>query len=353
MGRHKHRHRATTKTGILVDMALQSTTEPVRTIPGESSPNAGAARVWSLTDRVVAAAGFPVLISVTVGLTIVAIERGVDPNLMSLAMIVAGYTTLAFAERLIPWHRSWLHSQGDLRTDIGLALTNGFFGGLLTPVMLVAVAAAGAALSQQIGIGLWPTGWPWLAQLCLALVISEFVEYSFHRMMHEVPWMWRFHATHHSAPRLYWLNAARFHPIDLFLVGSLKMLPLALLGAGLPIFALVNLFSAIHGAYQHSNLPVRLGPLNWIFSMTELHRWHHSKKVGEANHNYGGNLILWDIVFGTRFLPGDREPPEDIGIEALPDFPMGFWANLASPFRWLRLVGEAGGAARSDDRARR
>ena len=35
-------------------------------------------------------------------------------------------------------------------------------------------------------------------------------------MMHEVPWLWRFHATHHSAPRLYWLNAGRFHPLDLF-----------------------------------------------------------------------------------------------------------------------------------------
>ena len=59
-----------------------------------------------------------------------------------------------------------------------------------------------------------------LAQLPLALVVAELVEYSFHRLMHEVPWLWRFHATHHSAPRLYWLNAARFHPIDLFLVGA-------------------------------------------------------------------------------------------------------------------------------------
>ena len=170
--------------------------------------------------------------------------------------------------------------------------------------------------------------------LALALFVAEFVEYWFHRMMHELPWLWRIHATHHSAPRLYWLNAARFHPIDLFLVGAVKMVPIALMGATLPVFALVNLFSAIHGAYQHANVPVRLGPLNWIFSMTELHRWHHSMRIEEANHNYGGNLILWDVIFGTRYLPGDREPPETIGIEALPRFPMGFWANLASPFRW-------------------
>jgi sterol desaturase/sphingolipid hydroxylase (fatty acid hydroxylase superfamily) len=190
-------------------------------------------------------------------------------------------------------------------------------------------------------MGLWPSGWPIALQIALALVVAELVEYSFHRAMHEVPGLWRFHATHHSAPRLYWLNAVRFHPIDLFLVGTLKLAPLVVLGAGAPILALVNVFSGVHGAFQHANLPIRLGPLNWVFSMTELHRWHHSKTVEEANRNYGGNLIVWDILFGTRFLPSDRESPEEIGIEALPDFPMGFWANMAAPFRWKKLAAES------------
>jgi sterol desaturase/sphingolipid hydroxylase (fatty acid hydroxylase superfamily) len=297
-------------------------------------------RALSGAQQVFAVLGFPILIGATVGGAIHAIGRGVDPNAVTGGMILGGFTLLAVCERLVPWHRSWLRSHGDLRTDIGLAVLNGAWGGLLTPALLAAVAVSGAALSARLGIGVWPTTWPLLGQLALALVIAELLEYTFHRMMHEVPWLWRFHATHHSAPRLYWLNAARFHPIDLFLVGTVKMIPLALLGAGLPIFALVNLFSAIHGAYQHANVPVRIGPLNWLFSMTELHRWHHSKRIEEANHNYGGNLIVWDVVFGTRFLPEDRDPPESIGIDALPRFPMGFWANLLSPFRWKRVVAE-------------
>lgn len=296
-------------------------------------------------ERWIAVAGFPTLITLAIGFAIVQIGRGVDPNVATSAMIVLGYAAIAIGERFFPWHRSWLHSSGDLRTDIGLALTNGVLGGILTPALLAVAAVASAEIAARLGIGVWPGDWPLLAQLALALVIAELVEYTFHRMMHEVPWLWRLHATHHSAPRLYWLNAARFHPIDLFLVGTVKMFPLALLGAGLPVFALVNLFSAIHGAYQHANLPVRLGPLNWIFSMTELHRWHHSRHMEEANHNYGGNLAVWDVVFGTRFLPEDRDPPEQIGIEALPRFPMGFWANLASPFRWRRLVSESGPAS--------
>jgi sterol desaturase/sphingolipid hydroxylase (fatty acid hydroxylase superfamily) len=57
----------------------------------------------------------------------------------------------------------------------------------------------------------------------------------------------------------------------------------------------------------------------------------------EANTNYGSNLIVWDLVFGTFFLPRDREPPDAIGIADMPDFPRGYLAQLAAPFQWARL----------------
>jgi len=291
-------------------------------------------------ERVFAMTAFPSVLTLAFYGAWRSIRSGVDPALAIALPIGFAYLFLAVAERLLPWHESWLHSKGDLRTDIGLYFTNTLVSVLGTPLVVAAFAYLGALLSGQIGIGYWPVDWPILAQVALALVIAEFIEYWFHRLMHEVPFLWRFHATHHSSPRLYWLNAVRFHPIDLFSVGVLKLAPLAVLGAGAEVFALVNLYSAIHGIFQHGNVPTRLGPLNWIFSMAELHRWHHSKTVEEANHNYGGNLIFWDIVFGTRFLPADREPSEEIGIAELPDFPMGYWANLASPFRW-RAVREA------------
>ena len=84
-------------------------------------------------------------------------------------------------------------------------------------------------------------------------------------------------------------------------------------------------------------MPIRIGPLNWIFSMAELHRWHHSKTVREANSNYGQNLIIWDVVFGTRYLPADREPPKEIGLADLPAYPMGWLAQQLAPFRWSAI----------------
>jgi sterol desaturase/sphingolipid hydroxylase (fatty acid hydroxylase superfamily) len=71
--------------------------------------------------------------------------------------------------------------------------------------------------------------------------------------------------------------------------------------------------------------------------MAELHRWHHSRLLRESNTNYGQNLIVWDIVFGTRFLPADREPPEDIGIADMPNFPMDYFGQLLSPITWARI----------------
>ena len=90
---------------------------------------------------------------------------------------------------------------------------------------------------------------------------------------------------------------------------------------------------------------VVLGPLNYVFSMAELHRWHHAKNLDEANTNYGSNLILWDLVFGSFFWPRDRRPPEDIGIPDLAAFPMTYWAQLASPWRWREIQSDSRTAA--------
>jgi sterol desaturase/sphingolipid hydroxylase (fatty acid hydroxylase superfamily) len=70
----------------------------------------------------------------------------------------------------------------------------------------------------------------------------------------------------------------------------------------------------------------------------ELHRWHDSKTIDEANHNYGQTISIWDTVFGTRFLPEDRSPPKEIGIADMPNFPMTWWAQILSPIRWNSII---------------
>ena len=294
-------------------------------------------------ESIVARLYFPVVITGAIGGSSILMQRGVSPEAVTGLVIFATFVYLATLERLVPLHREWSRSHGDVRADMALGATNAIvnFGG--QPLVAAAATSVAAAASLQFGTDLWPSQWPLVLQLVPALLLAEAVEYSVHRAMHEVSWLWPIHAPHHSSTRLYWLNAVRFHPVDALLIGPSKLIPLVVLGAGPQVMALVLIFAAVHGSCQHANLPCRIGPLNWIFSMAELHRWHHSPIPAEANHNYGGNLIFWDIVFGTRWLPRDREPPVATGIGALPNFPRDYLGLMAAPFRWGHITREAGG----------
>ena len=289
-------------------------------------------------EWIVARTIFPVVLCGSVWYSIDQIGAGADPGTaVGLPTILAYFIIMGF-ERLFYWQKSWLHSQGDLKVDIGHLLVSGLFttSVLRVPVTLGSIAVA-AWLAGVVGESLWPKQWSLWAQLALALVYGEFFMYWIHRLGHEVDFLWRFHAMHHSAPRLYFLNAVRFHPVDIALATFAPMIPLLVVGADARVIALFGLVSAVHGLFQHANLVLRLGPLNWIFSMAELHRWHHSRLLDESNTNFGQNLIVWDTVFGTRFLPKDREPPSDIGIANLPAFPMDYVGQLLSPLRWRAI----------------
>ena len=95
----------------------------------------------------------------------------------------------------------------------------------------------------------------------------------------------------------------------------------------------------VHGLDQHCNVRLSIGPVNYIFSMAEFHRWNHSLVLKEANANYGNNIILWDLVFGTFFFPKYREPSEQIGLSDIPEFPKRYLDQLLSPFQWDQITG--------------
>lgn len=252
--------------------------------------------------------------------------------------VLAGAALVVLAaERFFPHSAAWQHSHRDVAVDLAHVVSVSFASFATLAIVPIALAPLAAALAPLGTAQLWPTSWPLLAQLPLALVVAEFFQYWSHRLSHEWEPLWRLHATHHSAPRLYFLNAARFHPLDIVIDTTAGLIPLVLLGCPTPVLALFALFAGVFGYLQHCNVDVALGPLNYLFSMAELHRWHHAKNLREANTNYGSNLILWDLVFGTFFWPRDRTPPEDIGIPELSAFPSDYWGQLASPFRWRAI----------------
>jgi sterol desaturase/sphingolipid hydroxylase (fatty acid hydroxylase superfamily) len=281
---------------------------------------------------------FPIVLSGGVAWAWYRMSVDIGPAAAILLPQFAALAMIAVLEHVYPYHQRWRRPEHDVRVDATHSITLAILIALVTPFVLSAGVLVWGAFSRYVGSALWPTEWPLLIQIALALIVAELPGYWVHRWEHEWQGLWRFHATHHSAPRLYWLNAGRFHPIDTLMTFVPSFFLLALLGCNEKILAYFTLISAIHGAFQHANLQLRLGMLNYFFSMAELHRWHHSKTVEEANHNYGQTISIWDTVFGTRFLPADRSPPKEIGIADLPKFPMTWWAQILSPFRWNSIV---------------
>ncbi len=236
-------------------------------------------------------------------------------------------------ERARPHLREWLPSDGQEFADLAhTALTKSF-----VQLLVVSLAVLGLAktVGGPVGTGLWPNAWPMWLQVALALVIAEFGLYWGHRLAHEWPWLWRFHAVHHSTKKLWFLNTGRFHFVDT--LKSLLFSALLLAAAGAPgtVVMWFGAITAYIGFLTHCNVRMRPGWLSYVFNTPTLHRWHHSMDLREGNKNYGENLMLWDLVFGTYFNDTTRQPPAEIGIrEAMP---LRFAHQLLVPFRWRRF----------------
>jgi sterol desaturase/sphingolipid hydroxylase (fatty acid hydroxylase superfamily) len=258
--------------------------------------------------------------------------------LRPLSAIVLFYALLALLERFLPHRPEWRRSHGDVRTDVlHLLLTGAIAQALVGAAVLGPLSLLSGWVSGATDGALWPTGWPMLAQLALAVVLGELGHYAFHRLSHESPLVWRLHAAHHSPHRLYWLNATRFHVLDLFLIISFESLPLALMGAGAAVLAPYFVFRAIYGQLQHCNVDMPTPRwLDWLWSSPNVHRWHHSTRSSEGNHNYGAVLNVWDHVFRSFWRP-DAPFAGPVGIGQLPRFPSGWLAQQLAPFRWARI----------------
>ena len=245
------------------------------------------------------------------------------------AAAIVGAAAVALLEFVIPYDRNWQPRWSEVKNDLAFMLAVQ----MLVPQAFSLGAAALLLRSSQefqlAAAGIWPAHWPIAAQVVLMLLLAELLRYWLHVAAHNTNFLWRLHAVHHSPKRLYWLNVGRFHPLEKALQFLLDALPFILLGVGAETLAFYFIFYAVNGFFQHSNVDVRYGILNYVVSGAELHRWHHSRLPEESNHNYGNNLIVWDLAFGTWFLPQGRRVGE-LGLINRA-YPQDFAAQMLAP----------------------
>ncbi len=221
-------------------------------------------------------------------------------------------------ERLLAVHPKKVWRRGIL-TDLGYYFLNSLLPALLLGVPISAVAWA---VHRVVPAGFLEAtaAWPLGARMIGGLVAGEVGYYWGHRWSHEVPWLWRFHAIHHSAEEMDFLVHTRAHPLDLVFGRFCGLVPIYLLGLGGPsrlegtvVPVAVTLIGTSWGFFIHSNLRCRFGPLEWLVATPAFHHWHHTKS-GPINRNYSSNFPWLDGLFGSLYLPG--EWPKDYGIKA-------------------------------------
>lgn len=256
-----------------------------------------------------------------------------------LEALVVGWSALvlvfgALLERRAPFDRRWNRPQGDIAVD---ATSAAVLIGAVDPLLKVGLPVLVVVLLGSREVGSWPLGdWPLALQVALAVLWMEFAKYWSHRAHHEVAALWRLHALHHSSERLYWLNNFRFHPVNHAINALVSLLPLLLLGV--PETVLLGAIAVTQPILmlQHLNLDTRSGWLNWVFSTSELHRWHHSTEPAEANSNYGSTLVIWDQVFGTYRPQAVHHPPARLGLfggQAPGRARVSYWTQLVDALR--------------------
>jgi sterol desaturase/sphingolipid hydroxylase (fatty acid hydroxylase superfamily) len=239
------------------------------------------------------------------------------------------------AERLLPARPGQRPLRKQLGNDLFYLLFNGHFyavlvgglsglialrtRGLLSPVLPFAVD--GSALSSM----------PFWGQFLLYLIVSDFLQWCVHNLLHRVPFLWQFHKLHHSIHEMDWAGNFRFHWMELIIYRSLLYVPLALLGGDGEPLLLAAIFSTFWGQLNHANVRLKLGPLGYLFNGPEMHLWHHdSSAEGGASKNYGIVLSIWDWLFGTAYWPRERAP-DRIGYPGDHELPRDLPRQLIFP----------------------
>jgi sterol desaturase/sphingolipid hydroxylase (fatty acid hydroxylase superfamily) len=170
---------------------------------------------------------------------------------------------------------------------------------------------------------------PFWAGFLIIAVADDLTQYWYHRLHHQLPFLWRFHRTHHSAPYMGMAMASRQNFIYTVFFSQIYLTAtLVYLGLGFPAL-FVTVIKSFITLSAHSSIPWdkpfykyrALHPIAWVLerliSTPATHHAHHADTAGDGIGNYKGNFgnmfFLWDVIFKTGIIT--RKYPQSFGIK--------------------------------------
>ncbi len=240
-------------------------------------------------------------------------------------------TGLMFApiERLLPHRPAQRLFRPEWREDLFYYLLSSMLVQVITFLTLAPSSYVNSHVVAIGGIHGWIGTLPWLVQFALAMLLTDLAQYWFHRLFHRIPFLWGFHAVHHSARSMDWLAGARMHLVEIVLLRGVTSLPLLTLGFAPSVMQAYVGLVYIYSSLVHANLRGNFDRLGHWVVVPRFHHWHHALEHEGVDKNFAIHFPWIDRIFGTFHLPPGRWP-RNYGVpEAVPQ---GYFGQMQYPF---------------------
>ncbi len=252
-------------------------------------------------------------------------------HIIAAVTLVVLWTIESVAPMFVGRRRRFSH----IATNLALAGINAIIAAGFTFAILVVTEWSRAHSFGLLHRAPLPGWLHWLG----AILLFDCWQYWWHRFNHRVPFLWRFHAVHHSDAELDASSGVRFHTGEIILSFLARLAVLPLIGVTVPELLLYETISLPVILFHHSNLSISNRAdrcLRWLIVTPRMHYVHHSRWRPETDSNYTSLLSVWDRLFGSFRL---RDKPREISL-GLDHYEEREWRRLpgmlAAPFRKSR-----------------
>ena len=236
----------------------------------------------------------------------------------------------------IPLERIFAHKSGqhifreEWREDLFYYLVSSLLVQVLT--FLTFIPAKSILVAAPLtGLRAWIGALPFVAQFVAIMFLTDLVQYWVHRAFHRIPWLWKFHAVHHSARSMDWMAGARMHFLEILALRSTTVIPMFVLGFNTTAVNTYIFVVYLYSTFVHANLNWRFPYVEKLLVTPRFHHWHHGIEDEAVDVNFSIHFPLFDRLFGTYFLPKAKWP-SGYGVQGHP-VPSGYLKQLFYPFR--------------------
>jgi sterol desaturase/sphingolipid hydroxylase (fatty acid hydroxylase superfamily) len=244
--------------------------------------------------------------------------------------LLGSTTIFVLIEKMFPLYRGQAVFRKEWQTDLAHFIVNHFLVGLILLIVNFAIHRVfGWMVRSDFQQAVQHISF--IPQLLLCVLVADMMQYWTHRAYHEVPFLWKFHAVHHSAKTMDWIAGSRMHVLELIFTRVCVLGPLYVFGFEKSVMDMYIIIVGFQAVFNHANVHLPWGPLKYLIVTPDFHHWHHSSDDAAIDKNYAAHYAFLDYFFRTAVKTKERFPAK-YGVvgDYMPD---GFVRQQLFPFR--------------------